>query len=316
MAKFRRKGERVQAIPTDDWNEFVQTSRTVAQRQQGAMGAGFVRNGPSLKIEVFNTTAAPIAALFPVLKITPSHPMSDDRLNAAFLPMAFDGTTPDGETKISQIAILQGAVAENDSKPAAISGYTQVQVEWTDEAHTLVDVKSGDNTKLKSSTSGIKPVWHEEIPDAEYLPATLWAMVNLGGGGGSSANVTTKAVVTDAAGASTYDANGITGGTVGKGWLLDEDMQKISSDEEDKVEFKSLHFVGVPVGCIVELSSLNPIEAGSTYTENKVWGKIIASPYELAEFTGYGALKSLGVPEGGATAQDMQWLGVECEEET
>lgn len=78
-------------------------------------------------------------------------------------------------------ALAGGAIG-----PAVLMGLAWVKVNWTDESHTHVKVEEGE-TKLQSSTSGIKPIYYGEIP--EELPADVWALINLGGGGGSSAKV-------------------------------------------------------------------------------------------------------------------------------
>jgi hypothetical protein len=130
-----------------------------------------------------------------------------------------------------------------------------------------------------------------------------------GGGGGNTSNLRAIAYVTSTADKSTF-GYGITGGTVGKAVLLDEDMQpsvpldpndpEYDSEEVEgaEIEFKALHRVDIPVGAIVELSSANPIEPGSSFEENKVWGRRL----DEADIPGYEADKdqSLGHDEGGS----------------
>lgn len=130
------------------------------------------------------------------------------------------------------------------------------------------------------------------------------------------------AIVTTAAGQSTYTFNGVTGGTIGRCALLNEDMQKVSGASTDEIEFKSLHFTGVPTEAMIDLVADKEIVLGSTWDGRndtplvKVWGIIIAAPYELAELTGFGPITTLAVPETGSTPQDIQWLGAECQEES
>lgn len=99
---------------------------------------------------------------------------------------ALKGLAPAVPTHSNQFAVAIEAITPDDGVGlAAFMGLIYVKVNWTDEEHTKVKVADGE-TLLQSDTSGITPVWHEEIPDPGDLPAELWALINLGGGSGSS----------------------------------------------------------------------------------------------------------------------------------
>lgn len=113
----------------------------------------------------------------------------DDRGDQVYSAPNVKGITPAVPTHSSQFVVatqyIQGTgdVSGGAIGPAVLVGLAWAKVNWTDEAHTRVKVAEGE-TKLQSSASGITPIWHEEIPDPEYLPAELWALILLGGGGG------------------------------------------------------------------------------------------------------------------------------------
>ncbi len=131
------------------------------------------------------------------------------------------------------------------------------------------------------------------------------------GGSPSTAN-TALAVVTDAAGTSSHGSSGISFGTVGKCYLLEDDGSVSSSDVDDKIEFKSLHRVGIPVDTIIQLTATKAITPGSTWDENKVKGQVIDFVDEAAQLVGFDADKILYTD--GTDATDIQWGGAECEE--
>ncbi len=108
--------------------------------------------------------------------------------------LVLKGITPAVPEHSSQFAValdyIRGTDDSGDGEPgavgdAAFQGLVPVLVNWTDDAHGKVIVTEGE-TLLQSSASGITPVWHEEIPDPEYLPMELWALVLLGASTGTS----------------------------------------------------------------------------------------------------------------------------------
>lgn len=135
-----------------------------------------------------------------------------------------------------------------------------------------------------------------------------------GGGGGSTSNVTSFAVVIDTAGGSAHSSAGISFGTVGTCILLDESGAKSSVDSADEIEFKSAHRVDIITDTIIQLSAPDEIIPGSVWGDNPVIGQFVDSVDELFQLDGFAAQTSLSVPEAGTDAEDIQWLGGECEE--
>lgn len=321
-------GEILAGLPSDGWNGFVEAYRRVMQGAGQPNGPGGSSGARRLTALVKNNTGAAIDVKFGVVELDGPLFNTDDRETVIHEGIAFKGIEPTTETKAKDVAIYQGPVGDAQSMEAVIIGPTWVRLElpeW-DETYTTAKATDGDCTKLTAGSGSIPVLWHATPEEADPMAdppeeqeTEVWALVMLGGGGGAS-TLRSFLVVTDAAGASTYTATGITGGTVGKGYLLDEDMAATSSDPEDKIEFKSLHFVGVPVGAIVEVSSTEEIVPGTTWDGaddtpiNKVWGEIVSSPHELAQLTGFAEKKAIALPDGASTPQGLQWLGAECEE--
>lgn len=88
----------------------------------------------------------------------------------------------------SQFAIAIDYIPPDTIGPCVIGGLTWVAVSWSDEAHDRIKVEEGEYL-LISATSGIKPIWHAPIPDSDDLPALVWALINLGGGGGATGEI-------------------------------------------------------------------------------------------------------------------------------
>lgn len=206
-------GEILAGLRAADHNAFVETWRKVNQTQPKKTAGKQQNSANRLEVTVFNTETL-IDADFPILKLTAPVFSPTDRESVLHEPIAFNGATPDADTDVDEIAILQGPIGAGPGGRGrgVISGYTYVHVNWTDEAHTHCRPKDGDNTQLESAASGIKIVAHEEIPDPEYLPARLWALVKLGGGG-SAEFVATFYVATETIGGATGDTDEIVAGS-------------------------------------------------------------------------------------------------------
>lgn len=177
-------GEILKGIRAADHNAFYETWRKVNQFPSKRTPKQKPQAGGQLIVTVYNANAThSIDADFPILKITAPVVTPDERIHALHEEIWFEGDTPDAETQSDGIVIVQGPINDNGIGRGVLLGPSFVEIEWTDETHEFAAVKSGDNTQLKSASSGIQILWHEEIPAAEDLPATLWAIVLLGGGG-------------------------------------------------------------------------------------------------------------------------------------
>lgn len=183
MATERRKGDRTTGIPVDDWNEFCRTSKRVDQLVKNPVIPGQQSADAALTILVINKTDAAIDADFPILKISPLF-TTEDRDTAFYDGIVFKGETPDTDTAIEDIAILQRPTTDGGACAGVITGYTWCDVEVTDESHTHAAPSDGENTKLTSGSSGAAIAWKESGT------GTKKAIVRMGGGGsGGSTNL-------------------------------------------------------------------------------------------------------------------------------
>lgn len=205
-----------------------------------------------------------------------------------------------------RIAILTKAAKQNIFEDARTIGVCTARINITDTGHRFAAPSDGLSI-LQSAASG-----NVEILSTNKISGTgEQELTVLIGGGSSTSNVTSFAVVTSGAGASTHGSSGVTFGTTGECVLLLDDGSKSVSDP---LEFKSLHRVAIPVDAIIQLSAPEPIEPGSEWADNPVVGRFIDAVDELAQLTGFAAQTSLSLPEDGTTAEDIEWLGGECEE--
>lgn len=189
MATERHKGDKVTGIPTDDWNEFCRTAKTVSQFIKNPFQPGQSSVADTLTIQVFNETGAQIEARFPILKITAPAFTFEDRESVIDEGISFNGDTPDSDTTIADIVIVQGPIQDGVSGPGIKAGYSWCEVDVTDEAHTHAAPSDGDNEKLASGSSGASILWKESGT------GTKKAVVLLGGGGGSDAGKLFKMIV-------------------------------------------------------------------------------------------------------------------------
>lgn len=173
-------GEVLRGIRAADHNAFYDTWRKVNQFPPKHSPKPKAQIPGQLLVTVSTEEATPIDSDFPVLALTGLVLSPETRDTALHDKIAFVGATPTADTTPDEIAIMQGPMFTSISR-GVISGYTYVMVNWTDEAHTHCRIKAGDNTQLESAASGITILEHETIPDPEYLPATLWAVIKLGG---------------------------------------------------------------------------------------------------------------------------------------
>lgn len=159
MAKELRKGQRLEGLPADDWNEFCRTAKQFAELRRLGNGTGQVASLSALTPIVFNKTGADITARFPVLKL--SAPMLTTAAGDHVVDDAiqFEGETPDANTMIGDVAILQGPVRNDEEIAAVLIGHTWCDVSVTDSSHEYAGPTSGDDTKLTSGASGAKILW-------------------------------------------------------------------------------------------------------------------------------------------------------------
>lgn len=105
------------------------------------------------------------------------------------------GVTPVAADHAAKFVVLRDHLENNAIGPAWILGCGWVKGNITDTGHTHLKVKDGEASYLESGTSGA-----EIIATETGTTGTQWALVLLGGGGGSSG--TRWGTVSTAAGAS------------------------------------------------------------------------------------------------------------------
>lgn len=316
-------GEVLRGLRANDHNAFYETWRWRNQ-QTPPHGPDIPQNryANRLVVTVRNEETI-IDSKFPVLALTRPLFDPDDREHALHQPIAFAGETPTAETTNDEIAIIQGPIDEDRLGHGVINGYTYCMVHWTDEDHTHCRIKVGDNTQLESAASGIKILAHEEVPDPEYLPVTLWALINLGGGSGINNN-TIFAIVWEEATANL--------GMPGLCIILNDDFIPIDANGEPfefdifdplddyydeyaildaAVNFYSAHqYAPCPVGVRIWLSSPGEIVPGAEDNpEAKVKGLMTEPADYYQTFPGAGAETGL---TGAEAAEDQQWTGEPC----
>lgn len=146
------------------------------------------RGGPSLKIQVLNDTSQDIGPGEIFGYSEPIFKLEDNPEEMLAVPTV-KGIAPDATIHARRFAVALDFIPQNTVGPCAIVGLAPVKVHWTSESHTQGVVESGSH-QLQSTDGGLPLLLLQEIPDAEYLPADVWALVLLGGGGGNGGDVT------------------------------------------------------------------------------------------------------------------------------
>lgn len=213
---------------------------------------------------------------------------------------------------------------------AAVSGLVACKVNILEAGHKLAGPITNTPDYLVSSTSGPAEIVWKEKQDLEGSQAlgVQWCYVLLGGEGGDSAtaNVSHIAIMTVEAPPSSFGPGGISPGigNPGKARLLDNNFDVDPSIEE--IEVYALNTLRIKAGTLVELSSVDGITPGSVFPagdpdpeadppERRVWASFLRVIDELEARTDFAARKSLAVQDVlSPTADDIKWLGHECED--
>jgi hypothetical protein len=185
------KGDILPGIPTDGWNAFVHTWQRVQAMRKPGNGPGAAASVPHVIAEIQNTTGDLIDAEFPILAMGEPVFTFADNAEAIRDAPRFKGTTPDADTQIGDVAIVQGPIGDDEFRVAIIQGPAHCEIDVTDESHTHAKPKADDNTKLESATSGAKIRWKESGT------GTKKAVIVLGGGAGGGPGVDIKIVLID-----------------------------------------------------------------------------------------------------------------------
>lgn len=175
MGKLRR-GQRLNGIPSNDWNRFVDAADIVLGGQQrlGLAGGG-VLGGQTL-VYVKNNSGSDVAR-FRALGIGGVQIEPSDDLEEFQAGIVLDGETPLSSTHIGRFAVAQEFIEAGAIGIAAISGLTVVEVDVppTDHGWPFVDIK--DSTELLTAS------WHgaaEIVAGPWTHDSKRWAIARLG----------------------------------------------------------------------------------------------------------------------------------------
>lgn len=203
-----KRGEILPGYPQDAHNAFYDTYKLVNEQPGRSNGTGASASVQTVAAMVINTTGADIAADFPILDLDKPTFTTEDKADVIYRTPFFDGKTPDDDTQLDGFVIVQGPIRDDDSpRSAVLLGPSWCDVEFTNEDHTHARTKSGDDTQLKSASSGVLILWHEEIPDPSYLPMTLRCLVHMGGSGATTTFREARVTTEVAAATGNFDEN-------------------------------------------------------------------------------------------------------------
>lgn len=200
-------GEAFIGPSASDHNAFVDVWE--AWRRKGDFRlARRVGGTNALRLLALNTTGAAIDAVFPVLEIAGPVYSAANRADVVHETISLQGKTPTATATMSDLVIVQSRITAGGLRPAVVMGPTWCTVDVTDDAHTHVEPKVGDNTQLASASSGsVKIVWKETGTGSKK------ALIILGGGGGGGGD-NVRYGKTQAAGISAADGDTLGSGTV------------------------------------------------------------------------------------------------------
>ena len=293
-------------FPGGSFNALVRAFHA-RQQQRPARPPTREPSGPALIVSVKNASGSDRLPGQPLGLKGPITPYATDG-NQVYQRPTVEGVTPT-TAHSDKFVVCTAKIANGGVGPAVLLGATWAKVFVNNETHTHAKIKDATATYLESGTDGVPIVWKEAGTGEK------WALILLGGGGGSGSAFTQRAIVTEAAGASTHIASGIQFGTIGKCRLLGPDGGTLLGDECD---FKSVHRVQIPVGVIINLSSPDTIRPGTVWETSgttpvsRIVGEFTEVTDYLHELAGNGQMKSLAIGEGGSAATDIKWLGKTC----
>lgn len=124
---------------------------------------------------------------FAAPQITPT-----DNLNEFRHRPTISGVTPTTSDR-GRFGVLLAPCKNGAAAPIALAGVLAVQIDVTDANHKFADVKNGDATKLASGSNGVASILWKESGTG-----TKWAIVRLGGAGGSTSPRRFKALLNGA----------------------------------------------------------------------------------------------------------------------
>lgn len=262
-------GEPFLEFPAQSFNALVagELARKAQEAQAHAQSRGTAGRVP---VNCHNSTSTTIEPGWILGFDEPSFTVADDP-QAPFNAPSVKGITPTAEHSNRFVVALDYILGSGDETggtvgPAVLQGLAWAKVNWTDDAHTKVAVEAGE-TMLQSASAGITPIWHEDIPDPEYLPAELWALILIGGGtssGGSGGLRLGRVVVAIPAATNTYE---IGWAQVSAAVSLIDPATGEESDPENPIDVINKKPVSYAVDAQVSVTGDDPalVEIGTCY---------------------------------------------------
>ena len=155
----------------------------IREGNERSPGYVYVRNDTAAALE----TEHPVVGLGDVA-ITPS-----DRAAVVFDRPVFAGEVPTADHG-SKFAILSGPAKTNEVIRAVVAGIAWVRLQLTDESHGFAELEVGETEFLVSAESGPAEIlWAEgasgSSSEGSSSDGLVWAIVRLGGGGGSGLRI-------------------------------------------------------------------------------------------------------------------------------
>jgi hypothetical protein len=172
-----RPGEK---IPADTWNIFCDVARIVrGQTMNGGATPEPAQAQSRGIVHIKNTSGADLNR-FAVLGISGIVFTPTDNEEGFKRDPLLTGITPTAD-HAEKFVILQEPAKQNIIVPAVVSGVTICKVDIGDADHAYATIKASDATQLESADGGLARILYKEAGTG-----TKWAIVCLGGGGGSS----------------------------------------------------------------------------------------------------------------------------------
>lgn len=195
-----KPGENV-TFGAEAWNAFVDAARDFKQRRQFGVGekADDLRNPAIIKVRNISGDAVGYNAVLSIdgqaPLILPSNNLSEFRRQTMM-----EGAAPAGAGEI--FCVTKEPIPDGKIGRAYVAGAVSVQIDVSDEAHTFATTEAANtDTLVSSADTGAPILWKESGT------GTVWALILLPVGGGSSASVFAIKLVDGVAGdGGRYDA--------------------------------------------------------------------------------------------------------------
>ena len=169
-------------MPAETFNTFIDVARDFQQRQRG-VHRDAQRDRLDTGLVLVRNTSGAARGRFDVLGIDGPAIHPDDNLLEFQSRVILKGVLP-AEAHAGRFVVLLEPLADGAIGRACVDGACVVQVEVDSAEARLADVVAGQTGKLAARASGSVRILWFKAPST--YPATAWAVVQLGCGGGGS----------------------------------------------------------------------------------------------------------------------------------